>query len=78
MSDINQIALAVFGFAAIALTQLPRLDNYRIRRWAPVLGLASQPFWLIETWAAGQAGMFLLSVAYTATWAYGLWMYWRR
>lgn len=44
--------------------------------WA--LGLSSQPFWLWETYTAGQWGMFLLAVFYTGAWARGLANNWRR
>jgi hypothetical protein len=77
MSDINQISIALFGLTAIALTQVPRPEQHRIRRWAPVFGLISQPFWIYETFQAAQPGMLILSICYTVAWGYGLFMQWR-
>lgn len=46
-------------------------DSLTAKRWAPVVGLAGQPFWLYSTGAAGQWGMFALCCAYTAIYARG-------
>lgn len=63
-----QVAIFVLSFAAIWLMN----DEGPLHRWGPVLGLASQPFWLAATWRAGQPGMFLLAVFYCVPWARGV------
>lgn len=65
---LEQIAISVFGVSAIWLSQDTKP---LLRRIAPVLGLAGQPFWLYSSWTADQWGIFLLSIAYTVAWARG-------
>lgn len=68
----DQVALAILSVIAVALTQGP--DRYH--RWAPLFGLASQPFWLYSTYTSGLFGIFCLSVLYTLIWMYGAWTNW--
>lgn len=70
---IAQTIIAITGFAAIWLAND---RNEQRRKWAPVIGLLGQPFWLIETWQSGQVGMLLLSVAYTVAWLRGFRQHW--
>jgi len=42
-----------------------------------VVGLLAQPFWIWETWHAGQIGMLANSIAYTLIYARGLANHWR-
>lgn len=62
---ISQTGIAVFGLLAIILVT-------RKNKWGFVFGLCSQPFWLITTFQNKQLGIFLLSIIYTFTWAYGV------
>ena len=71
---IAQIGIAVFGVAAIWLSQDARLE---VRRWAPVFGLVGQPFWFWSAYSAQQWGVFALCLFYTLAWARGLKL-WRR
>lgn len=64
-----QLFIAIFGASAIWLSQDSRPCR---RRWAPVLGLAGQPFWLYAAWSSAQWGILALSVLYTACWWRGL------
>ena len=68
-----QLGIVIFGLAAIALTQSSSSER---RRWAPIFGLAGQPFWLYATFTEHQPGMFVVSCAYTAVWAVGAWRQW--
>jgi len=72
---ISQVMIAVFGVTAIWLSQRPDPD---FRRWAPVFGLAGQPFWFYATYTTGQWGMLALVFAYTYAWASGINNLWRR
>lgn len=73
MSGYEQIGIAIFGVAAIRLSQDHRHD---VRRWACICGLLAQPFWFYTTWKAGQWGIFGLSFFYTWAWFKGLRTYW--
>lgn len=68
MYSIDQVAIALSGVVALALATA---KGEGARRWAPVVGLAGQPFWLWATW--GKWGMFTVSVLYTVVWARALW-----
>ncbi|WP_289101030.1 hypothetical protein [uncultured Marinobacter sp.] len=70
---IEQIAIAVFGLTAIWLSQAPSEAH---RKWAPVLGLMSQPFWFYATLAAEQYGIFVLTLFYTLAWCRGIKNHW--
>lgn len=63
---IAQIGIALFGLLAIFLVA-------RKNKWGFVLGLISVPFWFVTAIINGQWGIFLLNIAYTASWIYGVW-----
>ena len=62
---IAQIGVAIFGIIAIILVA-------RKNKWGFVFGLASQPFWLLTSYLNKQWGIFLLSIIYVFSWAYGI------
>ena len=66
-----QFALAFFGLTALWMAMG---HNEQARRWAPVVGLAGQPFWLWFALAADAWGLLALSLAYSAVYAHGAWM----
>lgn len=70
-----QVSIVVFSGMAIFL--VAQRDK-RIRRWGYLSGMASQPFYLHETFAAGQWGMFALCFWYTLSWTLGAWNHWVR
>lgn len=72
---IEQAIIAVCGVASIWLSQSPR---FGARRWAPIIGLAAQPFWLYASYQAAQWGIFALSFVYAAGWVRGINTYWVR
>lgn len=65
---VLQVAIFVLSFTAIWLLNVPT----PWARWAPVVGLASQPFWLVATYRANQPGMFLLAIVYCVPWTLGI------
>lgn len=69
------IQAAILILSAAAMWLVSGRSRHGRLGWA--LGLASQPFWLWETWHAAQWGMFLLAVFYTGTWARGLINHWK-
>ncbi|MFH1059222.1 MAG: hypothetical protein V1797_11180 [Pseudomonadota bacterium] len=64
--------IAFLGGAALLLVS----REEPLRSWGFLLGLASQPFWLVATWQARQWGMFALSLWYCLGWAAGVWRHW--
>lgn len=74
MTGLEQIGIALFGLTALTLA----LGNHpRGRKWAPVIGLAGQPFWFMATVPTEQYGMVALCVAYTAVYLRAAWVNWR-
>lgn len=70
-----QLALAVFGLTALYMATG---NNPRGRRWAPLVGLAGQPFWIVFAVQAQAWGLLALSLAYSAVYVRGAWLQWRR
>ena len=68
---MSQLLLALFGLTAVYLSMVSTKPTHH--RWAPVVGLAGQPFWLWVTADARQWGMFALCCCYTALYAKGAW-----
>lgn len=75
MTGLEQIGIAIFGVAAIRLSQDERES---VRRWACLFGMLAQPFWFYTTAVNGQWGIFALSFFYTWAWWKGVRMYWLR
>lgn len=71
----SQTLIAVSGVCALAMTLS---SNRRAVKWAPLVGLVGQPFWVMAAWTAQQYGMLLLSIAYTVVWAVAAWKEWIR
>lgn len=65
LDSIAQIGITIFGVAAIILVA-------KKNKWGFVLGLASQPFWIITSYLNRQWGVLLLSVVYVGSWSYGI------
>jgi hypothetical protein len=70
---IEQIVIAVCGCVSVWLSQDTRGEW---RRYACVVGIVAQPFWLYATWKAEQWGIFALTFVYAAAWLRGIWNYW--
>jgi hypothetical protein len=70
---IEQAVIVACGMASVWLSQDPLLER---RRWACIVGLCAQPFWLYATWKAEQWGIFLLTFIYAAGWLRGIRTYW--
>jgi hypothetical protein len=68
-----QLIIALSGVLALALTQSMLFER---RRWASIVGLAGQPFWLTITFSWATWGMFLCSVLYTLVWCWSFYKHW--
>lgn len=70
---ISQILIAVTGGIAVYLSQQ---NNDRLKKFACLFGLVSQPFWWFSTLQSQQYGMFLLTLLYTYSWCLGVYNNW--
>jgi hypothetical protein len=65
---ILQIAIAVLSFAAIVMVS----STGPLHRWGFVVGLISQPLWILANYRARQWGMFVLAIFYVGVWVQGI------
>jgi len=70
---IDQIFLLVTGATAVWLSQDTR---EHVRKYAPIFGLLSQPFWFYASFTAGQWGIFAISFVYAYAWCRGFYNQW--
>jgi hypothetical protein len=70
---IDQIGIALFGVTAVFLTQS---KSANARKFACLVGMASQPFWIWAAIHAGQWGILIVNVLYTFAWGKGIWQHW--
>jgi hypothetical protein len=73
-SALIQSALALFGLTAMWLSMG---HSARGRKWAPLIGLAGQPFWMVFAWQVEAWGLIPLATAYSVVYARGAWVQWR-
>ena len=73
VSGLIQIVIVVSGGLAIWMSQ-GRSTN--AKRYACLIGLFGQPFFVYSLWGTELWGQLLLSVWYTLSWARGVWNYW--
>lgn len=69
-----QLFIALFGLTAIAFAMG---GNPTHRKWAPLIGLAGQPFWAWFAYESAAWGLGSLVLAYTAVYLRAAWMNWR-
>ena len=62
---ISQFFIFSLGVVSIILVS-------RKNRWGFVVGLCSQPFWILNSYLNKDWGIFFLSIAYAITWSYGV------
>ena len=65
---ISQWGIVAFGISAMILVA-------RKNKWGFVLGLLSQPFFIISAIISSQLGLLVLSIAYVFTWSYGIYQW---
>jgi len=65
LNAIIQFCIFLFGVTSIVLVS-------RKNKWGFVVGLCSQPFWLLNSFINKEWGIFLVSIAYTVSWSYGI------
>lgn len=70
---IEQLGITFFSLIAVALSQA---RAGALRRWAPIFGLASQPFWFYTAYVNELWGIFTISFVYTLIWCRGAYNGW--
>ncbi|MCA9359832.1 nicotinamide mononucleotide transporter [Candidatus Nomurabacteria bacterium] len=71
MEDIITIeVVAQFGISALGILAIVLVAKEN--RWGFVVGLMSQPFWLITSYNNEQWGVFVLCFFYLGSWSYGI------
>ena len=70
---MGQEIIFITGAIAIWLTQQ---SNKQWQKYARIIGLIGQPFWIWSTYQSEQWGMLALSVFYTYTWMLGINNHW--
>lgn len=69
----DQVVIGILSGSAILLSQDTR-DTWR--KYAPILGLLGQPFWMYTSFVHEQPVLFLLSFYYIYAWGLGVKNYW--
>ncbi len=62
---ISQFAIPILGTLAIILVA-------KKNKWGFVIGLISQPFWIITSYVNEQWGVFFFSIIITGSWILGI------
>jgi hypothetical protein len=71
----DQWTILLLGPTAVALSMCAELSY---RRWGPVLGILGQGAWFYTLIAHEQWGGVIAGVAYSTSWAYGLYTLWMK
>jgi hypothetical protein len=74
-----QLGILVFGCTGVCLLGIP--DSWgaqwaELKRYAPILGLLSQPLWFVFSRRSKAWGIMILNIAYTISWSFGVWLNW--
>ncbi|MBQ0917473.1 hypothetical protein KBW71_03390 [Hydrogenophaga aromaticivorans] len=70
---MTQFLMASFGLTSLWFAMG---RNLTLRKWAPVVGLAGQPFWFAFSLDAGAWGLLVLVAAYTLVYLRGALIQW--
>ena len=70
---MTQLFIALFGLTSIWLAMG---RNATGRKWAPVIGLAGQPFWAWFAYESNAWGLAVLVMAYTLVYLRGVFVQW--
>lgn len=70
--SFDQLVILLTGVPAIYITQCAQ----RYAKWAPILGLIGQPFWIYSSLHTHSYGMVGINCLYTLAWARGIFTYW--
>ncbi len=71
---LYEVMIFVLGAAAVFLLN----TNSRWSKYGAILGLLSEPFWLLSAWDSQSWGIFAVSVIYTLSYIMGVYNFWFR
>ena len=69
------IQIIIFTTEAIAML-LTQQSNENLKKYAPIIGMAGEPFWIYASLNANQWGILGLSIIYSFIWGLGIYNYW--
>lgn len=69
---LDQWVILLTGVPAIFITQC----RPAWIRWASVLGMIGQPFWIYSSAHSHSYGMLIVNCLYTVAWGKGIYTYW--
>ena len=70
---LANIIIPVFGTLAFAMSQT---SNPTLRKYAPILGLSTQPFWFYTQWTSANFGVILICFLYAGIWMFSFYLQW--
>jgi hypothetical protein len=74
MADaLIQLGIAAFGLSALWMAMGQSIGQ---RKWAPIVGLIGQAFWIAFAWQSRAWGIAALVAAYTAVYLRGAFVQW--
>lgn len=68
LDAVLQVAIFVLTFSWVCMANFPGPWT----AWSPVVGILSQPFWMVASWRARQWGMFALAILFCVPFANGI------
>ncbi len=63
---LANIIMIILGLISATIGYV--IEDPKIKRWGPVVGMCTQPFWFYFTITAGQPGPIMLTIVYTCVW----------
>lgn len=76
LEDVIQLLIILSGGLAILFTQQVKYPI--LNKYAPIIGMVGQPFWLYTSYTNHQWGIFVLSIVYAYAWWIGIKNQWLR
>ena len=73
MELLAQIMIPLLSCTGVLLISC---RNAKVRRWAYITGIVSQPFWMYTTLMHAQWGIFMMTFWYTFNWVRGIYNFW--
>ncbi len=73
MDMVVQFLIACTGITALWITQQ---KNERLKKYACIVGIIGQPFWIYSTYHSEQWGIFTLCFFYSYIWCLGIYNNW--
>lgn len=68
---IDQLVIGIVGPTAVIVSQ-----SQKLKRYACLLGILTQPFWFYTSFVNEQWGIFAATFFYTGGWMLGIYNYW--